>query len=42
LPLADEPNEEIASELAVEDLTEEVEVGDESRLQNDRDVGSVE
>lgn len=42
LPLADELNEEIASELAVQDLTEEVQVGDDSCLQNDWDVGSVE
>ena len=42
LPLSKERHEEVTLELAVEHLTEEVEVGDESCLQNDWDVGSVE
>ena len=42
LPLADEAHEEVASELAVQHLGEEVEVGNEGSLQDDRDVGGVE
>lgn len=38
LPLADEANEEVASELAVEHLTEEVQVRNDSGLQNNWDV----
>ena len=42
LPLSEERHEEVTLELSVEHLTEEVEVGDESCLQNDWDVRSVE
>lgn len=38
LPLADEGNEEVALELAVENLTEKVQVGYEGGLQNDGDI----
>ena len=41
-PLAKETDEEVALELAVENLRQEVQVGDESSLQNDWDVGGVE
>lgn len=42
MPLADEGNEEVAFELAVKHLTEEVQVGNEGGLQNDGDVRGVE
>lgn len=42
LPLAEEPDEKVALELLVEDLREEVEVGDEGSLQDDGDVRGVE
>lgn len=42
LPFAEEANEVVARELAVEDLREEVEVGHKGRLQDDWDVGGVE
>lgn len=42
LPLAKEANEKVALELAVKHLREEVQVGDEGCLQNDRDVRSIE
>ena len=42
LPLSNEADEEVASELAMEDLWEEVEVGYEGCLQDDRDIGGVE
>ena len=42
LPPAEEANEEVPLELAVKDLGEEVEVADEGRLQDDRDVAGVE
>ena len=41
-PLAEETNEEVAFELAMEHLREEVQVGDEGGLENDWDVGGVE
>lgn len=41
-PLANETYEEVALKLAVEHLGEEVQVGDESGLQDDWDVGGVE
>jgi len=42
LPLSEKTDDEIASELSGEDLGEEVDVGDESSLENDWDVGGVE
>ena len=42
LPLAQEAHEEVAAELAMQDLREEVEVRSEGRLQDDWDVGGVE
>lgn len=42
LPLSEETDDEIASELSGEDLGEEVDVGDKSSLENDWDVGGVE
>ena len=42
LPLSEERHEEVTLKLAVEHLTEEVEVGNESCLQDDWDVRSVE
>ena len=42
LPLAKEANEEVALELAVEHLRQEVQVADESGLKDDRDVAGVE
>ena len=42
LPLSDEAHEEVAFELAMEYLWEEVQVGDESSLEDDWDVGGVE
>ena len=41
-PLAKETNEEVALELAVKHLGEEVQVGNEGGLQDDWDVGGVE
>ena len=42
LPLSEEADEEVALELAVEHLGEEVEVGDEGGLEDDWNVGGVE
>ena len=42
LPLSDEAHEEVALELAMKHLWEEVQVGDESSLEDDWDVGGVE
>jgi len=42
LPLSEETDNEVASELSGEDLGEEVNVRDESGLKNDWDVGGVE
>ena len=42
LPLAEEANEEVALELAVKHLRQEVKVADESCLKDDRDVAGVE
>lgn len=42
LPLAQQVDEEVSTELLGEDLREEIEVGDESGLQNDGDVRGVE
>lgn len=42
LPLAEESNEEVALELAVQNLRQEVQVADESGLKDDRDVAGVE
>ena len=42
LPLSNEANEEVASELAMQDLREEVEVRYEGCLQDDGDIGGVE
>ena len=42
LPLSKETNEEVALEFAVEDLREEVQVGDEGSLEDDWDVRGVE
>ena len=42
LPLSNEANEEVASELAMQDLRKEVEVRYEGCLQDDRDIGGVE
>jgi len=42
LPLAEEADEEVALELAVKDLREEVQVADEGRLQDDWDVAGIE
>ena len=41
LPFSNERNEEVAFELSVEHLTEEVEIGNEGSLENDWDVRSV-
>ena len=41
-PLSKETNEEVALELAVEHLGQEVQVGDEGGLEDDWDVGGVE
>ena len=41
LPLSKEANNEVALELSVENLGEEVEVGDKSGLEDDGDVGGV-
>jgi len=38
LPLAEERNEEVAFEFAMQNLTEEVEVRDEGCLEDDRNV----
>ena len=42
LPLSEEAHEEVTLELAVENLGEEVQVGDEGGLEDDWDVGGVE
>ncbi len=42
LPLANEGHEEVALELSVKYLTEEVKVRHKGSLQNDRDVRGVE
>ena len=42
LPFSDEADEEIALELAVKHLREEVQVGDESCLEDDGNVRGVE
>jgi len=42
LPLAQEANEEVALELAVKNLGKEVQVGDDSGLEDDGDVGGIE
>lgn len=42
LPLSEERDEEVALEFAVKNLGEEVQVGDESCLQNDGNVAGVE
>ena len=42
LPLTQKTHDEVASELLGQNLGKEVNVGDEGRLQNDRDVGGVE
>lgn len=42
LPLSEESDEEVTSEVPVQDLGHEVQVGHESSLEDDRDVGSVE
>jgi hypothetical protein len=42
LPLSEETDDEVASELSSQDLGEEVDVGDEGGLEDDWDVGGVE
>lgn len=42
LPLSEKGNDEVTSELSSQDLGEEVNVGNESGLQNNWDVGGVE
>jgi len=42
LPLSKKGNDKVSSELPGEDLGEEVNIGDESGLEDDRDIGSVE
>lgn len=42
LPLSEEGDEEVALELAVKNLGEEVKVGDKGSLEDNRDVGGVE
>ena len=42
LPLSDEADEEVALELAVKHLRQEVQVRDKGGLQDDWDVGGVE
>jgi hypothetical protein len=42
LPLSKESNNEVASELSSQDLGEEINVRDESTLENDWNVGRVE
>ena len=42
LPFADKRHKVVSFELPVHDLTEEVEVGDEGRLQDDWDIRGVE
>ena len=42
LPFSEERHDEVTSELSSQDLGEEINVGNESCLQNDWDVGSVE
>jgi len=42
LPLSKKGNDEVTSELSSQDLGEEVDVRDESSLQDDWDVGGVE
>jgi hypothetical protein len=42
LPLSKKSNDEVSSELSSQDLGEEVDVGNESGLEDDWDVGGVE
>ena len=42
LPLTQQPYDEVASELTLQDLGHEVDVLDEEHLQYNRDVSSVE
>lgn len=42
LPLSEEWNDEVTSEFSSQDLGEEINIGNESSLQNNWDVGSVE
>jgi hypothetical protein len=42
LPFSEKVHEEVTAELLSENLREEVEVGDESSLEDDRNVGGVE
>ena len=42
LPLSNKADEEVSSELAMEDLRKEVEIRYEGCLQDDRDIGGVE
>jgi len=42
LPLSEESDNEVSSELTCKDLSEEVNVGNECSLQNDWDVGGIE
>lgn len=42
LPFSEERDEDVALELAVKNLREEVQVGDEGRLQNYGDIAGVE
>ena len=42
LPLTQQPNYEVTSELALQDLGHEIDVLDEKHLQYNRDVSSVE
>ena len=42
LPFSKESNENVSSELSSQNLCEEVDVGNESSLEDDWDVGSIE
>lgn len=42
LPFSEQADDEVALELLVQDLREEVKVGNESGLQDNGDVGGVE
>lgn len=42
LPLSEEANNEVASELSSQDLSEEVDVGHKGGLEDDWDIGGVE
>jgi hypothetical protein len=42
LPLAEEANDEVATELSGQDLSEEVDVGNEGGLKNDWNIRGVE